>query len=70
MSRIVSPIVYLASLLACSSAWAGVGSDDKSFAPEQIQFFESQVRPILVEHCLGCHGEKKVKAGLRLDSRS
>ena len=39
-------------------------------SPEQVQFFESQVRPVLVEHCLGCHGEKKVKAGLRLDSRA
>ena len=35
---------------------------------EQIQFFESQVRPVLVEHCQSCHGEKKAKASLRLDS--
>ena len=36
---------------------------------EHVQFFEGRVRPILVEHCLECHGEKKQKGGLRLDSR-
>ena len=34
-----------------------------------VQFFESKVRPLLVERCLECHGEKKQKGGLRLDSK-
>lgn len=34
------------------------------------EFFESKVRPLLVERCLKCHDEKKQKGGLRLDSRS
>jgi hypothetical protein len=33
-------------------------------------FFESRIRPVLVERCVTCHGEKKVKGGLRLDSRA
>lgn len=33
-------------------------------------FFESKVRPILVESCHSCHGPEKQKSGLRLDSRS
>ena len=37
-------------------------------AVDAVTFFESKVRPVLVEHCLGCHGEKKQKGGLRLDS--
>src|SRR5690606_21286851 len=28
------------------------------------------VRPILEKHCYGCHGEKRQRAGLRLDVRS
>ncbi|MBI5757273.1 MAG: PSD1 domain-containing protein [Planctomycetales bacterium] len=35
-----------------------------------IAFFESKVRPLFVEHCLECHGEKKQKGGLRLDSKA
>jgi hypothetical protein len=31
-------------------------------------FFESKIRPLLVERCLECHGETKQEGGLRLDS--
>lgn len=37
--------------------------------PEQADYFEKHVRPILVEHCHQCHGDKKQEASLRLDSR-
>jgi hypothetical protein len=33
-------------------------------------FFESRIRPILTDRCLSCHGEKKSKGGLRLDSKA
>jgi hypothetical protein len=36
--------------------------------PEAITFFENKVRPILVEHCNRCHGEKKQQGELRLDT--
>lgn len=32
--------------------------------------FEKRIRPLLVEKCIECHGEKTQKAGLRLDSRA
>ena len=38
---------------------------------EQLEFFESKVRPLLAEHCYACHSSKIEApfAGLRLDSR-
>jgi len=38
---------------------------------EGIMFFESHIRPVLVEHCYKCHSteSKKLKAELYLDSR-
>jgi mono/diheme cytochrome c family protein len=36
--------------------------------PAQIDFFESKIRPLLVESCFDCHAEDE-KGGLRLDSR-
>jgi hypothetical protein len=37
----------------------------------QREFFESRIRPVLVDHCFKCHSAqaKSLKAGLRLDSR-
>ena len=34
------------------------------------EFFEKQIRPILVERCQSCHGDQKPKGGLRLTSRA
>src|ERR1019366_4661954 len=42
--------------------------ETKKPSPAAIQFFETKVRPILVENCFECHGEKKERGGLRLDS--
>jgi hypothetical protein len=38
--------------------------------PAADEFFEKEVRPLLVEHCLKCHGDRKPKGGLRLTSRA
>lgn len=39
-------------------------------ADEGVAFFEKKVRPLLIERCFECHSaEKKIKGGLRLDSR-
>lgn len=40
-------------------------------AAKDVEFFEKQVRPLLVEHCYQCHsGEARIKGGLRLDTRA
>jgi len=54
-----SLLVVLALLLMQPAELAFAADDD---------FFETRIRPLLVERCQGCHGEKKQWAGLRLDS--
>ncbi|HQR05489.1 MAG TPA: PSD1 and planctomycete cytochrome C domain-containing protein [Gemmatales bacterium] len=39
------------------------------FSTEQLEFFEKQIRPVLTEKCLVCHGANLAKVKLRLDSR-
>jgi hypothetical protein len=39
-------------------------------APADRDFFEAKIRPILIDQCQSCHGEKQQKGGLRLDSRA
>ncbi len=39
--------------------------------PEAVEFFEKEIRPLLVNRCFECHGPgDKFKGGLRLTSRS
>jgi hypothetical protein len=61
----------LACLVGCLPAIAQQ-SDPEPFTQEQLDFFESRIRPILLEHCYECHsGESKsIQGKLRLDGRS
>lgn len=37
---------------------------------EAIAFFESKIRPLLIAHCVDCHGEDAQESSLRLDTLS
>lgn len=39
-------------------------------SPQAVRFFESRIRPLLVANCFKCHGEKRQRGGLRVDSRA
>jgi len=45
----------------------GAADDERS----ALNFFESRIRPVLIDHCYSCHSGQaaKLKGGLRLDSR-
>jgi hypothetical protein len=61
----------LASLWVGISSGAGVASPAVQAAdPAQAEFFEKSVRPLLEEHCIGCHSaaKGKTKGGLALDN--
>ena len=55
--------------LAATCLWLfGLPADHVTAADDDL--FELRVRPLLIKHCLDCHGPKKQEGGLRLDSRS
>jgi hypothetical protein len=58
-------VLIVCSLLTPS---AFIRADD--FSAEQIEFFETEIRPLLVERCAECHAGETPEAGLRLDSRA
>ena len=59
-------------LLACTALWNGLGfaATIQAPEPEATAFFETSIRPLLLERCIECHGDKKQKGGLRLDSKA
>lgn len=61
-------ILITALLTTSCSLAAFAGPTDR----QQLEFFESKVRPLLAEHCFECHSAsaKRLEAGLRLDSLS
>ena len=68
-------IPFFCAFVFVSVSWA-YGQQDRSEASlkptvEQLEFFEREIRPLLVEHCYECHSGKssRLKAGLLLDSR-
>ena len=66
------PQLILAVLLpAFLTALPAAGDDIHEASPDEIRFFETKVRPILVDRCFECHSAKStsLKAALRLDSR-
>lgn len=66
-SRTVSLAAVL--LVACSLTAAAAAGAEPDQA-EQEAFFESKVRPLLVEHCVACHGADEQAGELRLDRRA
>ena len=59
------------TLIATSSLAASLFAQEKPTAA-QVEFFERNIRPVLVNECYKCHSTKsdKVKGGLLLDSRA
>src|SRR5436190_21355614 len=55
-------VCLLSILLLGTHAWS------EELSPQQEQFFEQKVRPVLAEHCWKCHGAARQESELRLDS--
>ncbi|MEN3942636.1 DUF1553 domain-containing protein [Prosthecobacter sp. SYSU 5D2] len=63
MKRFPPLLATLLMLIACSGSAVAA-------TPEQVEFFESRIRPVLAQECYECHSEAgKQKGGLLLDSR-
>jgi hypothetical protein len=63
-------VACCAVLVTSGSSWTPVdaGENDSTTRAAREHFFEQSVRPLLAENCYACHGDKKQKGGLRVDS--
>ncbi|MFT3882980.1 MAG: DUF1553 domain-containing protein [Gemmatales bacterium] len=68
MSRFIQVVTLLSALLCVGLSL--VVADEPPTAT-QLEFFETRIRPVLVEHCYACHNSTKAaKGGLALDDRA
>jgi hypothetical protein len=65
--RLGLPFLVLAFTFVCPSVPAAA-----DLPPEQVEFFETKIRPVLVEHCYACHSAQadEIEGGLMLDNRA
>ena len=61
-------VVVLLAACAPGASWAADAAVPVA-DPIAAEFFEKQVRPVLVEHCVKCHGGEKTRGGLKLTTR-
>ena len=63
-------ILSLGGLVVLIGASMARGASDPEPTTSGVEFFETKIRPVLVERCLKCHGTgpKGAKGGLRLDA--
>ncbi|HAL14896.1 MAG TPA: hypothetical protein DCP67_13885, partial [Planctomycetaceae bacterium] len=54
------------SLLLCIVVFS---CNDNLYAQSDTDFYESQIRPLFIKHCIKCHGPDKQESDLRLDAR-
>ena len=64
----------MAALSVCPGRTV-IADEVSELSPANRTFFENKIRPVLVKHCYACHSEqaartKKLRGGLRLDSRA
>ncbi|MCF7960253.1 MAG: PSD1 and planctomycete cytochrome C domain-containing protein [Pirellula sp.] len=67
-----SRIVALSLILTCCSAEVSYSDPPKSSQlSEELDFFETKIRPVLAKHCYECHSESssELQGGLRVDTR-
>ncbi len=46
----------------------GAAVTEVAISEDALHFFESKVRPLLIQHCYSCHGPENQKSNLRVDS--
>lgn len=69
--RLCGGLLLLAAIFPSTAFCQETEAPGEPNSPEQVEFFEAKIRPLLIENCFECHsgGSKRLQAGLRLDSR-
>ena len=65
-----TPLLLLTVMLCLSTPVFIRADEPLEFSTQQIEFFENKIRPLIITHCIECHGADVQESELRLDSRA
>ena len=70
-SKLTIRSILLVFTIAMVSTQASHFANAAELSPDEVRFFESKIRPVLVRECYGCHSNETgaAKGGLRLDTQ-
>jgi hypothetical protein len=70
-TKIAAAVLFIGAYLLCLQLSTRSVSAQQQVTPEDLEFFEKKIRPVLESDCYVCHSEssKRLQGGLRLDSR-
>ena len=66
-SKMKTPVLKIA-LVAVIFSW--LPTHAQQLSPADQEYFESKIRPVLVDYCYGCHGDGATKGSLDLGSKA
>jgi hypothetical protein len=63
---------FFAGAIALAAIVPSIAGAQDALSPQQLEFFEDKIRPVLVENCYKCHGgdTEKIRGGLVLMSKA
>ena len=64
---VVTVILAVATLMICSRP---AKAELVAISEADLTFFENKIRPLLIKHCVECHGEEEQSGELRLDQHA
>ena len=62
--------IVLAVLCLFADSFSARADETRDAPAQQIKFFETTIRPLLVKHCYECHGAELAEGKLRLDTKN
>src|SRR2546426_1499735 len=70
--RLFGPALAACVVVAAGSASVRAVPGVEQLTPEQFQFFEKAIRPVLMDRCYKCHSTQgeKIRGGLLLETRA
>jgi hypothetical protein len=66
----VHHVTKITTLIFLTLRVALVTPASAEITPQDAEFFEAKIRPLLVARCYACHSGNKAKGGLTLDTRN